>query len=481
VTVLRPSVLLIVGAFAAITVPRMAQPGMFIDGVTYAVVSRNLAQGLGSFWYPFYTASVYPQFHEQPPLGFALQAAAFSIFGDHLAVERVYSLAMGLLTGAMIVGLWRKTIRDSTHDWLPIVFWLVPSTVSWGIVNNMLETTQAVFTTGAVLCVVLSVDARRGSLVWAAVAGLLTLAAALVKGPNGFFPIAAPAIAALVLHDRAAAAVKTGAVMIGTVTVGVTAVLLPESSRTSLWMYWNQHVRAAMSGERGGARLAAVGALMRHLAGGIFMRMGALLVIFAALGSGLGRERRGIDPGAMRWAIFFLVLGLSGSVPVLLSTKIAGHYLIPSIPIYALGFAALAHPLVERLRRRFESRSLDRAIGVFGVALLVLAIVVPMMRIPVEPRDVGWIAEYRVVGSSLTRGATIGTCPAVADDWGLHAYMQRLFGVSLDSEGPRRHRLYLQLTDRPCEAPPGCSVVTSADRLRLFDQAACTPPAERAP
>lgn len=51
---------------------------MFVDGVTYAAIARNLAQGNGSFWSPFYTATLYPQFFEHPPLGFALQGAVSS-------------------------------------------------------------------------------------------------------------------------------------------------------------------------------------------------------------------------------------------------------------------------------------------------------------------------------------------------------------------------------------------------------------------
>ena len=32
--------------------PSLVQDGMFIDGTQYAVVSKNLANGLGTFWFP---------------------------------------------------------------------------------------------------------------------------------------------------------------------------------------------------------------------------------------------------------------------------------------------------------------------------------------------------------------------------------------------------------------------------------------------
>jgi len=147
----RAFYLLITGAFAFLTIPRMAQSGMFLDGLTYASISRNLAQGLGSFWVPSYTSTLYPRFFEHPPLGFALQSLGFRVVGDYLFVERAYSFLLGALTAFLIMQIWRATVDEPKYEWLPIVFWLLPSTVTWSIVNNLLETTQTLFTTLAVL------------------------------------------------------------------------------------------------------------------------------------------------------------------------------------------------------------------------------------------------------------------------------------------------------------------------------------------
>ena len=44
--------------------------------------------------------------------------------------------------------------------WLPVLFWLTPAIVSWGAVNNMLENTQALWTTTAVLLMLAATRAR---------------------------------------------------------------------------------------------------------------------------------------------------------------------------------------------------------------------------------------------------------------------------------------------------------------------------------
>src|SRR5262245_12228702 len=82
-TAIRSLRLLTLAACVAAFVPRVAHRGMFVDGVTYASVARNLAEGRGRFWAPSYTATLYPEFYEHPPLGFWLQSRWFRLLGDH--------------------------------------------------------------------------------------------------------------------------------------------------------------------------------------------------------------------------------------------------------------------------------------------------------------------------------------------------------------------------------------------------------------
>ena len=93
-----------------LTVPRLWQRGMFADGMTYAVVARNMALGVGDFWAPSLSDTIYSRFFEQPPLGMALQAIAFALVGDHFAVERVFSLLMFGANAVLIAAMWRRLL-----------------------------------------------------------------------------------------------------------------------------------------------------------------------------------------------------------------------------------------------------------------------------------------------------------------------------------------------------------------------------------
>jgi hypothetical protein len=213
----------------------------------------------------------------------------------------------------------------------------------------------------------------------------------------------------------------------------------------------------------------------RHLASPVILRMGALLVI-AWIVSQLARwskiatedgDRSARDSRGWTW--FFLLLALAGSIPVMLSARIAGHYFVPSIALYALAFASLSVPAIAPLLDRFRARpTVRKLVGGFGILLFVAAFVIPLLGGSLEPRDVAWMSEYRALSSSVPRGETLGTCEAVRTDWGLHAYMQRFFEVGLDSDNAIRHRYYLKLTDRPCDTPSTCEVIATTARLALY-------------
>jgi hypothetical protein len=76
-------------------------------------------------------------------------------------------------------------------------------------------------------------------------------------------------------------------------------------------------------------------------------------------------------------------------------------------------------------------------------------------------RDAARLANLDVLDSAMPRGMTAGICPAVNDDWGLHAWLERRFRVSLDAVDARDHGWFLK-TARAGEAcaPASCLAVT---------------------
>ncbi|MBK6994432.1 MAG: hypothetical protein IPH31_05740 [Lewinellaceae bacterium] len=69
-------------------VPSLVQEGMFLDGVSYACIAKNMAKGMGGFAQPYYTATLYPVCYEQPPFALWLQ----SLFLEALAIISGWSV-----------------------------------------------------------------------------------------------------------------------------------------------------------------------------------------------------------------------------------------------------------------------------------------------------------------------------------------------------------------------------------------------------
>ena len=66
-----------------VLMPLMRQ-GMFLDGVTYAAIAKNLSLNHGSIWQPFYSETCFPVFYEHPPLAIYLESLFFRVLGQQI-------------------------------------------------------------------------------------------------------------------------------------------------------------------------------------------------------------------------------------------------------------------------------------------------------------------------------------------------------------------------------------------------------------
>jgi 4-amino-4-deoxy-L-arabinose transferase-like glycosyltransferase len=464
----------------ALTIPRMAQRGMFGDGLLYATIARNLSIGSGSFWAPRYTETAWAGFYEHPPLGLALQAAAFWLLGDHLIVERVFSLIVFGLHALVIATIWRR-VQPAALDWLPLLFWLMPSIVTWGTVNNMLENTQALFTSTAIL---LLLDAMRAPTTAAtatrsATAGVAVVAAVLTKGPVGFFPLAAPLLFRLLpahphgqhrhhRYDRGPWLQMTVTLFV-VVAVCAAALAAYPPSRHNMTMYVGTHLAPAMLGLRDVSDPLAI---VRHFVIGVIGRMTALLALCWWLGRRDDRAASPVSPGA--GALCFLALGLCAAGPIAISPKVSGHYLLPAVPMFALGFASIAGGFVTSSMTPPPARVPVAPVAAFALALSVTLVFVLGRA---GSRDAVMLHDLDAIDRAMPRDLTIGACrhPRSSRDWGLHTYVQRWFRVSLDARDTPLNGWLLR-ADAACDAPPPCVAVAQGGTLTLFR---CPEPLQR--
>jgi hypothetical protein len=444
-----PFWLFTVAVFLAPTLPRLVTQGMFLDGMLYAVIARNMAAGLGSFWKPVLTPTLTADFWaEHPPLGIGIESMYFRAFGDHLWVESLYSLSTAVATAALIVLVWRRATRGelAAMAWLPVLAWTMMPQVAWSYSNNMLENTLSVFVLGAVVSVMAAWEVTGARMIAAtALAAACVTAGLFTKGVVALFPVAYFAAAWVVSRERGSGqkAILRTVFISALIAALVACVLIADSARENIARYLDTQLVASLSGERGSVanRFGVVRKLFLELA----PPLGAALVVLALARWHGGRRGGGADTGGARARIprgawTFLALGLSGSLPLVVSPRQSGFYLVPSFPVYAVGIALLAAPAVARLAGGAATRA--RAWRVFtavSAALVVAVAAYSATRAGDVGRDRATIDDVVAIGRAAGAGATIGACPSMARNWGLHGYFARYYGVALDTDAVLAH------------------------------------------
>ncbi len=439
---------------AGILLPFLTAWGMFLDGVTYAAISRNLALGLGHWWKPYYTAMLHPEFYEHPPLGFIIQSVFFTVLGDHYLVEKVYCLSMMLLSLGLIVFVWHQLTRQCTqpaspffyYAWLPVLLWITLPRWQWAYKNNLLENTLTVFCLLSFACSLKALDTQQifRRALYACAAGLMVVAALLTKGPTGLFPLTAPLLYIILVDSKAirsGVSVTLLCVFFALALFGF--LLLYEPVWINLNHYLSDQLLPSLTGQRWArsaetSRLSFLYSMGKELA--LHSTLAGLLLLFARYGGTLS-----LPPAMLRKAGACFVIALSGSLPILLSYKQRSFYIIPTLPFFALAFGLLLRPSLAALLRQYLFTWKEPAFRLFyriGGAALLCIILVSLFLINTPYRDGHVFRGIRAIGRVVPVDSIVGIHPSEWDGWGRHAHLQRYLQISLDGSATARDRTF---------------------------------------
>ena len=192
-----PFWLITLAVFTALILPTLIKDGMFMDGLQYACVSKNLADNLGTFWFPFLSETWWKSessyFLEHPPLVYGIQSLFFKVLGDSMYVERVYSFLTAIITAYLILHIWKLILNDNSElrklAWLPILFWIVIPVCFWSYQSNIHENTMGAFTLSSVYFVLKGLNVKRNTFFYLLLSGISIFLASFSKGIPGLFPV----------------------------------------------------------------------------------------------------------------------------------------------------------------------------------------------------------------------------------------------------------------------------------------------------
>ena len=419
---------MVAALFFGIISPSMLSDGMFMDGVTYAVISKNLAHGMGSFWDLHYTSTLFPHFHEHPPLVFGIQSLLFTLLGDSILVERIYSLMTFIITAILIHVTW-KTILGREHGaqgWLPLLLWTMVPLVTWAAANNILENTMMIFTGLSVLFILKSLSAHR--FLNLSTAGLMLFLAWMSKGFVGLFPLSLPFWIYLFkpMGPYRRGIWDTLILIMATLVPFLIMFLLIPGSWQSLHAYIDKQVVASLvNAVTVESRFYILGRLMYELLPGLLL----MLVLYIA-----SRKYRPL-PANRKWSYLFLSLGLSGVLPILISLKQSRFYILAAIPFFSIALALMILPRVNYLVDRLARRKRFSVIFKYtAITFFIVSIFMTIIHYDKIGRDREMLEDIYVLREIIPQGSTISVTADLWHDWLLHAYFQRYGEISLDAD-----------------------------------------------
>lgn len=418
--------LFVVGLFGLFACNNLLTRGMFMDGLIYTSVAANMAEGVGSFWHPVYTATQFPQFYEHPPLMMWLLSLWMRLFGTSMMAAKGYSVAVVLLTAALTVGVWKQLGFKTSLGWLPLLMLTLIPDVALAAHNNYLESTMTLFVLASVWLVL-----RGKGVGWHLLAGVMLAAAFLTKGPTGLFPLALPALLWLFGTRKGFGQAAVGTLAMAAGLAAPMALLwfcVPDAQEFLRKYFENQVI--------GGSQVLVTE--RTYIVKTLFSHTAVVLVVaLAVVLFGILKKSVPWRPTRDSWRRFGLVfaLALCGTLPMMVSTKQRAFYLLTVFPFVALAVAALLEPLARHMEKQLQRP----AMTVATVAVLIAAVITNALHYGKPGRDKAMLHDMDVMAAEVHDGELVALAPEQASNNSLHGYWYFYHRVTLDATAQHRH------------------------------------------
>ncbi len=434
-----PYYIFVFSLFLFLVAPKLFSDGMFSDGLQYATISRNMANGLGSFWNPHLTNSLYSVFHEHPPLALFLESVCFRIFGDSIFVERFYSLFTFILTGWFLVLIWKELTNKVETGWIPLLLWISIPKNSWACANNMLENSMMVFVVLSALFYLKSLYKKRW--VFLFFSAIALDAALFSKGFPALYVWSFPLWMALIAKriNGKRMLLDTLLLILFTVLPVLLLLVLSPAASESLSKYFNRQIVGSLENiQTVSSRVTILldfllAILMPLLIGGGALWMAQKQRVSLQL---LKRNR------PMSLALF--LLAFSGVFPIMISLKQRSFYILTVYPFFALALAIFLLPVAEELLFMLESKKkFHKRFALFSLLLLMASVGFSFMQTKHIGRDRKQVKDvYRII-HYIGKNKAVSISPKLFTNWHLHGYFGRYGNVSLDPNKRHFHKYYI--------------------------------------
>ena len=432
-----------------LVVSGLVQQGMFMDGIQYACVSKNLAEGYGSFWFPFlspfWCQNGAFHFFEHPPLFYWFESRFFLIPGASLFAEQLFCAFLWVLNAWFIHRFWKLAYGQDpekiSHSWLPLLLWTITPVCFWCFQNNMIEILVSFFVLGSAYygLRVLTGGIRKKYLYFF-LSALFLYGGFLTKGLIALFPLGMFVIYAVSHRDLSLkqALLYTAIVLGMFVTIFLVVCVASPSAAYMLEFYFRERLVSRIE------QTPTTNNRFELLFDLVSQLLPVLIIVAGTYFTQRFRKNLPATNPGKAWFRFFLLMGLSGSLPIMLTMVQKGFYFMPSLAFYALAFSALILGFFRHCRISAQ----QPAYKVFSGSAFLLAIfssVFVLYQAGKFSRDEAVLKEVRELGHMMEKEKTINVDMEVYCTWNYQFYLQRYHGLYLDPT--KTYRTFLLLKE----------------------------------
>ena len=429
---------------ALLWLPNLFTKGMFMDGVFHALFAHNFVNGIGSFWSPQTADYVHPEYWDNPQLSSYFLSLWYKALGDYYWVEKLYSLACAIIQLLLISSLWKIYFADDEEQksraWLPCLLFLLIPLTSWCYSSNLMENCMTIFTTGAVISFVLHLRTGKNLLPYSIIGGALIFLALITKGPVALFPLAAPAIFASFEKDlKWKNAIAYTFLQLAVLVLIFAFVFSMEAPKNFLQHYIDVQLMRALKHE--GYTPAPPYTIFIQLFVALIIPIA--VVTISGIFTGKDAMRRAST------AAIFILIGLSASAPIAISAKQNKHYLLPSLPMFAIGLSCFILPAIKWLDEQFETFDKRVAPVAKAICIFVVAgcITLSVINAGTNSRYEFLMEDIEAIQTRTKNESLIQADWVLYGDWGLKANLNRFYDKKICMPDEAKTNFYITIFD----------------------------------
>lgn len=430
-----PFWLFTISAIMILTISDLIQDGVFMDGMLYISVAKNLADGMGTFWEPHFSKTVMTVFREQPPLYFGLLAVFFKIFGSGMFVERLFCFLCFVLTLFYIHKIWKalffNDLLSAKNSWLPVLFFATIPICFWSYSNHVEETVMTLFATMSVYYLSEALFLKEKIIINLFIAGICVFLSSLTKGIQGLFPITGVFFYWMVSRQLSFKKnLVYSAILVGTPAFIYLMLIL-----------FNEHIyrvfKLYLENRLGKAFNSTVHNTTDNHFEIVIRLFTELIPMFILMGIIYLFHRKNMSDKTEQKSnrvkiVWLLLIGFSGSLPLASTLEQRGFYLLTSLPLFAISGALIVSGRMKELIENINiSGNKYRYSKLITIGIFLFSVGFTISKIGEAKRDKELLADIYSFGKFIPRGEIVTIPEEMWNDWNLQTYSIRYNYISL--------------------------------------------------